>query len=349
MGRSFRLFKATGRMSTPIRMALIGAGAIARAYEAAMNSFDGAFISAVCDVRLDAAQEYAHRVGARAFSDLSDLIHAGEFDAAIVCTPPAYHEDVSRRLLSSGHHVLCEKPLATSSLAALRMIETARSQKRVLTMASKFRFVTDVQRARQLVQQGAIGELIFVENAFTSHVDMRTRWNADPAVSGGGVLIDNGTHAVDLLRYFLGNLRDIQVVEGRRMQTVAVEDTVRLFVHNDDGVMGASDLSWSIDKQLESYLRIYGSEGTIVVGWRESKVLRHGEAAWDVFGSGYDKVQAFRDQLGNFCDAIAGDGELVVTPIDALASVDVIQAAYAALDETRWQRIESGLTALQVS
>ncbi len=349
MGRSFRCFTVATRMNTPVRIALIGAGAIARAYEAAMNTFDGAFISAVCDVRADAAQEYAHRVGARAFTDLSQLIEAGDFDAAIVCTPPAYHEEVSRRLLVTGHHVLCEKPLATSSLAALRMIETARSSKRILTMASKFRFVTDVRRARDLVRAGAIGELVFVENAFTSHVDMRTRWNADPTVSGGGVLIDNGTHAVDLLRYFLGNLRDIQVIEGRRMQGLAVEDTVRLFVHNDDGVMGASDLSWSIDKQLESYLRIYGSEGTILVGWRESKMLRLGEAAWDVFGSGYDKVQAFRDQLRNFCEAIAGEADLTVTPVDALASVDVIQAAYAALDESRWQRIESGIPALQVS
>jgi predicted dehydrogenase len=336
-------------MSTPIRVALIGAGAIAKAYEAAIQNFDGAYITAVCDVRRDAAEAFAGRMGAQAYDDVRDLVDSAAFDAAIVCTPPAYHEEVSKLLLASGHHVLCEKPLATSAAAARRMMETALASGRILTMASKFRYVTDVRRARELVQSGAIGELVFIENAFTSRVDMRSRWNADPAVSGGGVLIDNGTHAVDLLRYFLGNICDIQVVEGLRIQGLAVEDTVRLFVHNEGGVMGASDLSWSIDKKLESFLRIYGSEGTIVVGWQESKMLRHSDAAWDVFGSGYDKIQAFRDQLANFCDAIAGKSELVVTPADALASVDVIQAAYAALHQARWQRIETELPTLQVS
>ena len=176
---------------------------------------------------------------------------------------------------------------------------------------------------------------------FTSHVDMSKRWNSNAAISGGGVLIDNGTHSVDILRYFLGNLRDIQIVEGRRMQGLPVEDTVRLFVHNDEGVMGSADLSWSIDKELETYLRLYGSSGTILVGWKESKYRRHGEPEWHTFGTGYDKIQAFRDQIENFCDAVRGDGNLVVTPRDALASVEVIQAAYAALDNARWERIGS--------
>ena len=146
---------------------------------------------------------------------------------------------------------------------------------------------------------------MFAESAFTSHVDMSKRWNSNAAISGGGVLIDNGTHSVDILRYFLGNLRDIQIIEGRRMQGLPVEDTVRLFVHNDEGVMGSADLSWSIDKELETYLRLYGSNGTILVGWKESKYRRHGEPEWHTFGTGYDKIQAFRDQIENFCGAVA--------------------------------------------
>jgi predicted dehydrogenase len=245
------------------------------------------------------------------------------------------------QLLQEGKHVLCEKPLAVNAQQARRMMEVGRLNGAILTMASKFRFARDVRRAREIVGDGAIGELVFVESAFTSHVDMRNRWNSNAAVSGGGVLIDNGTHAVDILRYFLGNLRDVQIIEGRRMQGLPVEDTVRLFVHNDQGVMGAADLSWSIDKELETFLRLYGSNGTVLVGWKESKFRRRGEPEWHTFGQGYDKIQAFRDQLENFCDAIKGDANLVVTPRDALASVDVIQAAYAALEYARWERIGS--------
>lgn len=326
-------------MNAPLRFAIIGTGAIAAAYEAAFQTLSNTTITAVCDVRPSAAEAFARRVGCDAYASVESLTMHARFDAAVVCTPPATHEAVATALLSEGKHVLCEKPLATSVPSAWRMLDAARRGNAILTMASKFRYVADVRKARALARAGGVGELVLVENAFTSHVDMRHRWNSDASVSGGGVLIDNGTHAVDILRYCLGNLRDVQVVEGRRMQGLPVEDTVRLFVHNDDGVMGTSDLSWSIDKGMETYLRLYGSEGTILVGWRESKYRRRGETDWHVFGNGYDKVQAFSDQIDNFVGAIRGVQELAITPRDALASVEVIRAAYAALDRTRWERV----------
>ena len=328
-------------MTPPIRFAIVGAGAIARAYETAMAFVPDARITAVCDVRRTAAQELARRIGCKAYCGVGQLLDHARFDAVIVCAPPVWHEEIVCRLLAAGKHVLCEKPLAISVEGARRMLDTAAAFDRIMTMASKFRYVPDVRKAREFVASGTIGELVFVENAFTARVDMRERWNSDPSISGGGVLIDNGTHAVDILRFFLGNLCDIQVVEGRRLQRLQVEDTVRLFVHNDEGVMGASDLSWSIDEELESFLRVYGTEGTILVGWRESKIRSHRGNEWTVIGTGYDKTHAFREQLENFCGAILGRTELVITPLDALASVEVIQAAYAALEQTRWQRIAS--------
>ncbi|HET6895107.1 MAG TPA: Gfo/Idh/MocA family oxidoreductase [Candidatus Baltobacteraceae bacterium] len=326
-------------MKYPLRFAIVGTGGIAAAYEAAFRTLTRARVTAVCDVRMSAAEAFAGRIGCDAFASPEYLVRYGHFDAAVVCTPPATHEAVATLLLEHGKHVLCEKPLATTVPSAWRMLEAARRNDSVLTMASKFRYVADVRKAHDLVAQGTVGDLIFVENAFTSRVDMRNRWNSDASVSGGGVLIDNGTHAVDVLRYFLGNLRDVQIVEGLRIQGLPVEDTVRLFVHNDTGVMGSSDLSWSIDKELESFLRIYGSEGTIVVGWAQSKYRRRDEREWQTFGNGYDKVQAFCAQIENFCDALEGRCELVITARDALASVEVIRAAYAALERARWERV----------
>ncbi len=134
---------------------------------------------------------------------------------------------------------------------------------------------------------------------------MTQRWNSDPTISGGGVLIDNGTHSVDIMRYFLGPIAEIQVVEGKRVQDIPVEDTVRVFVRSAAGVMGTIDLSWSINKELPYYLSIYGSAGTLHVGWKESKFRRSGDADWTVFGNGYDKIQAFGSQLDNFVAAIS--------------------------------------------
>jgi predicted dehydrogenase len=334
-------------MSTQLRFALVGAGAIAQTYEAAFRDLDVARIAAVCDVNKVAADALAERAGCKSYATVESLLRHAQFDAAVVCTPPATHEAVTISLLERGKHVLCEKPLATTVPAAWRMLEAASRGKALLTMASKFRYVEDVRKAHDLMLAGTVGELVSIENAFTARVDMRNRWNSNPAVSGGGVLIDNGTHAVDILRYFLGNLRDVQIIEGRRLQGLSVEDTVRLFVHNDEGVMGTSDLSWSIDKELETYLRIYGADGTILVGWKESKYRRRGEQAWHVFGRGYDKIQAFRAQIDNFTGAIAGTQQLIITQRDALASVEVIRAGYAALERARWERVGAHIEELE--
>jgi predicted dehydrogenase len=328
-------------MKRHIGFALIGTGGIAQSYEAAFKGYSHGGLMAVCDVNYGAAEMFAARVGCEAYGSIGELLENCAVDAALVCTPPATHEPISTELLNHKIHVLCEKPLSTTVESASRMLECARANNVVLTMASKFRYVSDIRMAKALVDVRAIGDLVFVENAFTSRIDMSKRWNSDPAVSGGGVLIDNGTHAVDILRYFLGHLNDVQVVEGRRIQGLPVEDTVRVFVRNDDGVMGTADLSWTIDKEMSTYLRLYGSEGTVLIGWQESKYRRSGESEWTKFGRGYDKVQAFRSQIANFCEAICGEADLLITPGDSLASVETISAAYAALERSRWESIGS--------
>ena len=169
---------------------------------------------------------------------------------------------------------------------------------------------------------------------------MSCRWNANPKISGGGVLIDNGTHSVDLMRYFLGPLAEVQVIEGKRVQGLPVEDTVRIFARSASGVIGSIDLSWSIKKEFDSYINIYGSNGTIAVGWKESRYRQSSSPDWIVFGKGYNKIHAFRSQIDNFSKAIHGQEALLVTAEDALASVEVIEAAYKALRRNHWIAVD---------
>jgi predicted dehydrogenase len=201
-----------------------------------------------------------------------------------------------------------------------------------------------VKKAKAIVTSGLLGEIVLFENAFTSRVDMSNRWNARPDVSGGGVLIDNGTHSVDLVRYFLGPVAEVQVVEGKRSQGLSVEDTVRIFVRSTTGVLGSIDLSWSINKELDSYISIYGSAGTLHVGWKESKYRQSGARDWVVFGKGYNKVQAFRSNIENFAHAVRGEEALLITAEEALASVDVIEAAYADMQRSHWVAVEKPLS-----
>ena len=333
----------------PVRVALIGAGAISSAYSLALEAMDQMNLVGVADVNPQAASDLAEKHNCASFECFEKMCDETKPEAVIVCTPPATHREIAVSLMDRSIHVLCEKPLATTPEDAWTMIRAAQSNEVIFTMASKFRFVPDVAKTRELLSEGILGDIILFENSFTGVVDMSTRWNSDPALSGGGVLIDNGTHSVDVMRFLLGPLIDLQVVEGKQVQDMQVEDTVKIFVRSADGVMGDIDLSWSINKDQPNFINLYGSNGALSVGWGESKYRRNDDDQWTVFGSGYDKVQSFVDQIDNFVGAIGGDEELIVQPEDALASVAVIETAYAAMVDAKWHKIDSFQEADSVS
>jgi predicted dehydrogenase len=322
-----------------LNFAIIGAGGISRAYAQAFENCGCGQVVAVADVRLEAAVALAEELRCRPYQSHQDLAAQEKPDAVIICTPPASHPEIALFFMERGVHLLCEKPLSIDSASARRMLEAAQQHGVVFTMASKFRYVADVIKAKAIVESGILGDIVLFENAFTARIDMSKRWNSRPALSGGGVLIDNGTHSLDIMRYFLGPLSDVQVIEGKRSQGMEVEETVRIFARSASGVMASADLSWSINKELDSYINIYGSHGTIQVGWRESRYHQAGNRDWVVFGKGYDKVQAFRSQLQNFAGAIRGDEKLLITAADGLASVEVVEAAYASLRQNHWTHI----------
>ena len=103
--------------------------------------------------------------------------------------------------------------------------------------------------------------------------------------------------------------------------------------------MGRIDLSWSLNKEVPGYINIYGTNGAVSVGWKESKYRQSSSPDWIVFGKGYDKIQAFRSQIQNFSRAVRGEEALLITADDALASVEVIETAYQALRQEHWVQI----------
>jgi predicted dehydrogenase len=327
------------------KYAIVGAGAISQGYAQAFQTCDQCEVVGVADVRPEAAESLAEVLGTKAFESYADMAEKCKPDAVLICTPPSTHPEICLDFIDRGVHVLCEKPFAVSSADSKKVIEAASAKGVKITMASKFRYVDDVIKAKQIVDSGILGDIVLFENAFTAWVDMSKRWNSDPKISGGGVLIDNGTHSFDIARYFLGPLAEVHVMEGRRSQNLKVEETVRVFVRSAKGVIGNIDLSWSINKELDRYISIYGSRGTVLIGWKESKYRQSSSSEWVNFGNGYDKVGAFRNQILNFARAISGEEGLLIDSDDALASVEVVEAAYESLRQNHWTTVANGESA----
>jgi len=322
-----------------LRLAVVGCGRIAQQHLAAIATVGEVRLAAVVDTREPAAKAVAEQYRCDALYDYRDPRLAGALDAVVICTPPQTHADLARHFLERGVHVMVEKPITIRSADAQALARLAQEKQRVLMMASKFRYVPDVQKAKALVESGALGKIVLYENAFCSKVAMADRWNAQPDVAGGGVLIDNGCHSADIARYLLGPISHVHAHRGIAAQQLPVEDTVRFEFRTGGGSLGTVDLSWSLNKESDVYLALYGTQGTLFCGWKESRYRQDGNPVFAPFGSGYDKVAAFRGQIENFAAAIAQRAAPLITVQDALASVEVVEAAYESMRRDAWVKV----------
>jgi len=327
-------------MAPAKRLGLVGAGAIGQTYMAVARANPAVQLVGIADPRFETATAAAESNGCAAFHTVSELIAATAPHGIIVCTPPASHFPISQAAITAGVAVLCEKPLCLHIEEARALRALAGEKQVVFTMASKFRYVEDVIRAKAILSSGILGGVILVENVFTACVDMNNRWNSDPSISGGGVIIDNGTHSVDIVRFLLDPIDEVLALEGKRLQADKVEDSATLMLRTMAGIDARVELSWSYQKPDAHYVSVFGKRGILQVGWARSRYKRHEDSIFTEFGNGYDKLAAFKAQINNFCAAIDGDEPLLIGADDAVASVEVIDAAYASLRSGRRVRIQ---------
>jgi len=326
----------------PLRFGLVGCGRIAQSHLEALNAVPEARLTVVVEPREAAGRAAAETHHCKYYPDVSAPEIVESVDAVILCAPPSAHYETAKHFLEHGVHVLCEKPLTITSQDAAALVQLADSKGLQIMMASKFRYVDDVIKAKAIVESGVLGNIILYENTFCSRVLMKDRWNSQKKIAGGGVLIDNGTHSVDIARYLLGPIKEVQAQNGIPAQGLEVEDTVRLQFRTESGVIGMIDLSWSINKESDHYISLFGSEGTLHVGWKGSRYRQEGNSNWVSFGSGYSKLGAFKSQLLNFMGCIQGRKLPLITPEDALASVHVIETAYASAARNNWVPVAQG-------
>ena len=323
-----------------VRFGIIGCGRIAQSHLQALATLPEAKLEVAVENRKAAGEAVAEEHGCALYADYREPAILDAIDAAIICTPPSLHHDIARHFLERGIHVLCEKPLTIQSEQARALVDLSRDRDLLLMMASKFRYVDDIIKAKAIIESGILGRIILYENSFCSKISMQDRWNADRGISGGGVLIDNGSHSADIARYLLGPIVDVQAQNGLPSQGLDVEDTVRVQFLTQGGVIGTFDLSWTITKESPHYVQVFGSDGTLQIGWSGSKYRQDGSSKWVPFGGGYDKLKAFARQLSNFVGCLKGRELPIISAEDSLASVQVVEAAYRSAGRNNWLRVD---------
>jgi predicted dehydrogenase len=235
-------------------LGLIGCGRISQAWLEAVRVCKNVHLVAVMDINLALTKPITELTGCAAFQDIEQFLQYKKYDGIIVCTPPYSHGPIVCRLLSEGISVICEKPLAFTVEEGIKMYETAAKNNVILMMASKFRYVEDIIRTKSIISTGLLGEIHFYENQFCSKVNMSDRWNSNPQVSGGGVIMDNGPHAVDIVRYLMGPISKIFAHETVRKSELDVEDTATITMITKNNIIATVHLSWAVNLNKESYI-----------------------------------------------------------------------------------------------
>ncbi len=260
---------------------VVGAGFLGSQRAAAVMASKGCRLVAVHDCQVESARTVARQHGARVAEDYAEALEYDDVDAVIVATPHSDHYEQVRLALEAGKHVLCEKPLTITPEQARRLALRADELRVRLSTGLNHRFYAPIQDALALVGDWAIGRVESVR-AVIGHKaspEFLRSWHTDVERSGGGTLMDNGPHACDLIRRFLG---EVVSAEGKVSSTLDLPESceseaVATFRGYERGV-GQIVSSWTLPSGYLT-IDIEGTEGKLHVEtapWKLTGVLATG-------------------------------------------------------------------------
>lgn len=336
-----------------IRWGVIGAGGIAdrRTIPEGIVPAAGSQLVAVQDVVEDRVRAVAAKYNVpHCFTSEADLLARDDVDAVYIATPTHLHAAQVKAAAAAGKHVLCEKPLGMTQQEVEEEIQVCADAGVKLGVNFMMRFHACHVKLREMIQAGDLGRLVFGRAELTCwYPPIPGAFRQDPALGGGGSLIDMGNHCIDLLEFFFGRAVEVSCFTGNLVQDYRSEDTAVAMLRFASGAVGVVDNLFNVpDAAARNALEVYGSQGSVVAfgtigqdsGGSLSAVLKGAGRAYDaaqVRDAGAQAstitppvVNMYRAHIEAFCAAIAKDTEPPVTGEDGLWSHRVIDACYEA-------------------
>jgi predicted dehydrogenase len=245
----------------------------------------------------------------RVWGSLDEALSDPAVDAVYIATPVFLHAPQTIQSLRAGKHVLCEKPMAMNEAEARSMVDAAREAKRSFGVAYYRRTYPKLQRAKQLLEAGAIGRPVLAE--LTSHgwfdgKDADRAWLVDPAQAGGGPLFDIASHRIDVLNFLFGEPLRVSAHLSNAVHHYAVEDNATAMIDYAGGIRGIVDVRWH-SKVKRDECRIRGTEGEIDLTPLNGPEL--------IYPAGHENLPPHSNlhypMIENFVDAVLDEAALV--------------------------------------
>jgi len=316
-----------------VRWGLIGCGDISRKRVApALREAPGSRLEAISRGQVDLLDEFAADFEVpKRFADWNALVRDSDLDAVYVATPVSLHEPQTIAAAEAGKHVLCEKPMALDPAACQRMIDACRANGVKLSIAYYRRFYPILARMRELVEAGAIGKLALIQaNAFEffdRQPGEARRWIIEREQSGGGPMMDFGSHRAELFHHFFGPVLQAHGVMDRVLFDRDVEDTSVALFKLVGGARGVLTVTHAAAEARDT-LSLYGSEGSL-----HTPVLNDGELhirtqEGETVESHPPHSNVHQPLVEDFIEAIVNNREPAVSGEDGLAAQRIMADIY---------------------
>jgi len=327
----------------------------------ALSEIPGARVVAVSDDNEARGRSAAQRFGVPKFhKDWRDLVADPDVDVVMVHSENNRHADQVVAAAAAGKHVFCEKPVATRTADAVRMLHAVEKAGVDGTAAFVSRFSKEASRTKALVDSGVLGGIIHLR----AHIGLAgipeigcppdmTAWMEDPELNGGGAWIDEGSHAIDLMRWVAGDVSRVAAMTANRAKPrFKGEDIAVAILTFASGALGEAGTAWSmaVEIGMRNHLEIYGTRGTLIMratdpfprvdlfeaggapltrGWTTPHIEPDAKEPHD-YGSWPPHLHHYKREVASYVSRyLAGECPCGPTLRDGLACLAVIEAGYA--------------------
>lgn len=337
--------------SSPLRVGIAGYGVVGRRRQAVIDDHPALMTVAVCDRAFDDGA--APPEGLAAYGSTEAMLAAEKLDILFVCLTNDVAADATIAGLERGLHVFCEKPPGRD-VGDIRRVIAAEAKRPGLKLKYGFnhRYHDSVREALALVRSGELGRLINLRGVYgkSKIIDYRSpsHWRTQRAIAGGGILLDQGIHMLDLMRLFAGEFVDIHAIISNDHWNHDIEDNAYALMRTGDGVVAmihSTATEWRHRFRLEMSLE----QGSIVLGGILSGSKSYGAetitVAWKTENDSGDPLErttrfntdpSWRDEVWEFTDAVLNDQPVVNgSSDDALKTMELVYGIYAA--DPQWK------------
>jgi predicted dehydrogenase len=327
-----------------IHIGILGGGNISETHARAVHETDGAEVAAIYGQNQEKAVRLAGLFGGKVYANQEEFLDHKPLDLVMIGSPSGLHAEQGIAAAQRGLHVLVEKPLDISTERADALINECARAGVKLGVFFQDRVAPDIRRLKQLIADETLGKPILISGRVKWYRPPEyykaSRWRGTSALDGGGALMNQGVHTVDLLLWLMGDVRRVSAISTTALHEIEVEDTVVATLEFRNGAIGTLEAATSVYPGYPRRIELTGSKGTIILEHDRIIAADLGDAHIDLVGPTIESanpssnspvvsdISGHKELLKDLLRAIETNGRPVCDGVEGRRSVELVQAIY---------------------